>query len=230
MTESVRDEARIHAYLDGELSHQERDAFLLDMEKDPALRAECVELRNLKDLVRHAYDGVEAPRREVVDTNHPRKRLAAFGVAAALLISLGFSGGWLANHHSTGPLQQVATAEQAPRILLHIATAEPAKMQATLDRAESLLEEYREQGVQIEVVANSEGLHMLRAGGSPYGQRVLAMMAEHEELQFIACDTAIRHLERAGVDVVLLPRTHTAPSAVEHIIERMREGWTYIKV
>lgn len=230
MTESVRDEARIHAYLDGELSHQARDAFLLDMGKDPALRAECIELRNLKDLVRHAYDGVEAPRREVIDSNHPRKRLAAFGVAAALLISLGFSGGWLANRLNTSPPQQVAAAEQAPRILLHIATAEPAKMQATLDRAESLLEQYREQGVQIEVVANSEGLDLLRADGSPYGQRVMAMMAEHEELQFIACGTAIRRLERAGVDVVLLPRTDTAPSAVEHIIERIREGWTYIKV
>ncbi|HEV57834.1 MAG TPA: hypothetical protein ENN87_10125 [Phycisphaerales bacterium] len=230
MTEKVRDEALIHAFLDGQLSHQERDAFLLEMEKDPALRAEFVELRNLKDLVRHAYDGVEAPTREIVDSNHPRKRLAAFSVAATLLISLGFTGGWLANHHTATTDLQLAAAEQAPRVILHIASGETDKMRETLDRAEKLLDEYRERGVQIEVVANSAGLNLLRAGVSPYGDRVVAMMAKHEGLQFVACDTAIGHLERAGAQVVLLPRTQTAPSAVEHIIQRMREGWSYVKV
>ncbi len=233
MSDKVRDEAVIHAFLDGQLSHREREAFLREMEQDPQLQAEFNELRRIKDLVRHAYDGVEAPKREMIDpSTTPRRRLAAFGMAATLLVSLGFAGGWLSNQQPTtsGTEMQLAGMEQLPRVILHIASADLSKMEETLNSAEEVLKTYRDRGVQVEVVANSEGLNLLRAGVSPYAERVVTMMAEYEGLQFVACNTAIARLQRNGTRVVLLPQTHTAPSAVEHIVQRIREGWTYIKV
>ena len=232
MSDKVRDEAVLHAFLDGQLSHREREAFLREMEQDPQLQAEFNELRHLKDLVRHAYDGVEAPKRQMIDGDPtPRRRLAAFGLAATLLLALGFTGGWLSSRPATdGTEMQLAGIEQEPRVILHIASADLAKMEETLNSAEEVLKTYRDRGVQVEVVANSEGLNLLRAGVSPYGERVVAMMAEYEGLQFVACNTAIARLKRTGTRVVLLPQMHTAPSAVEHIVQRIREGWTYIKV
>lgn len=232
MTGTVRDEALIHAFLDGQLSHREREAFLRDLEQDPRLQAEYNQLRHLKDLVRHAYDGVEAPARQIVDTNHPRKRLVGFGMAAAMLLALGFTGGWLSHQPSAPTTMQLAAAnhEQEPRVILHIASADPSKMEETLNNAEEVFRTYRDRGVQVEVVANSEGLNLLRAGVSPYSERVVEMMATYDNLHFVACNTAIARLQRSGAQVVLIPQTHTAPSAVEHIVQRIREGWTYIKV
>ena len=64
--------------------------------------------------------------------------------------------------------QAVSLAREADpnRVMLHLDSAAPAKMQAVLDQAERLLDEAEQQGraMQLEVIANSRGLNLLRAG------------------------------------------------------------------
>ena len=232
MNHRVLDETRLHAYLDGQLSHAECESLLKELEVDPKLRNTLNEMRQLKELVQHAYNDIEPPARPLVEQDTPRRRIASFGVAALLLLSLGFTGGWLSKTlpgNSEGGMQ-LAAVEAHPRVVLHIASAEDNKFQETLDRAELLLTQYRSQGAQIEVVANSEGIDLLRTNTSPFVERIRSMMTEYDELSFIACHNAVARLEREGIKVVLIPSTKEAPSVVEHIIERVRDGWTYIKV
>ena len=78
-----------------------------------------------------------------------------------------------------------------------------------------------------------DALRMLRAGYSPYSDRVRQLQERYFNLTFLACKDAIDHireLEGADSDVSLLPDVETTPSALEHILERLSEGWVYINV
>jgi intracellular sulfur oxidation DsrE/DsrF family protein len=46
----------------------------------------------------------------------------------------------------------------------------------------------------------------------------------------LACHRAIQRLEEMGVKVQLVPEARIAPSALEQIIQRLQQGWVYIKV
>ena len=74
---------------------------------------------------------------------------------------------------------------------------------------------------------------MLRAGYSPYAQRVRELQERFFNITFLACKDAIDHireLEGPGSEVKLLPDVDVTPSALEHILERLSEGWVYINV
>ena len=104
-----------------------------------------------------------------------------------------------------------------------------------LNTAEKLLKKYASDshGTEIEVVANASAIKMLRSGYSPYAERVSALQEKYFNLTFLACKDAmdhVRELENLEDDVNLLPDVEVTPSALEHILERMNEGWVYLNV
>jgi hypothetical protein len=105
-------------------------------------------------------------------------------------------------------------------------------MLEVLDRAERYLDQAEAQGraLQLEVVANSRGLNLLRAGYSPYAERIAQMRQRHANLQFIACSQSVARFAAEGEDVVLLPAAHTAPTAIGQIVDRLQQGWTYVRI
>jgi intracellular sulfur oxidation DsrE/DsrF family protein len=56
------------------------------------------------------------------------------------------------------------------------------------------------------------------------------MMDRYDNLSFVACANSIKRLREQGVDVLLIDRTHTRETAIDHFIERLQQGWTYIKI
>jgi len=56
------------------------------------------------------------------------------------------------------------------------------------------------------------------------------MMDKYDNLTFVACANTIERLRARGVDVHLIDRTHARSTAIDHVISRLREGWTYIKI
>ena len=109
------------------------------------------------------------------------------------------------------------------------------KFEKALATAEQLLKTYGDssQDSEIEVVANASAIRMLRTGYSPYSDRVRQLQDRYFNLTFLACKDAIDHireLEGPESDVSLLPDVETTPSALEHILERLSEGWVYINV
>lgn len=242
------DDHRVHAFIDGQMDVDEKRRFLQELAGDAKLQEQVCQLRGLKEYIGHAYEiqDLAGTTGQACRSRSPRQ-LIRTGMAAMLLLGFGFTLGWL-SHGERGAWGQSsavmeaespdfgtagvesALAQAQERILLHIGQADHAKFDDVLEQAERLLRTYREKNIQVEVIANAGGLELVLQDASPYAERVRRMMSEHENLHFVACANAIEQFRREGVKTVLVENTQVAPSAVEHIIDRVHEGWVYIKV
>jgi intracellular sulfur oxidation DsrE/DsrF family protein len=166
-------------------------------------------------------------------------------------LAVGALAGWFAN----GPqAEKTALPEQAAyqhqdldafqtvqllsaqgmqqNVILHVTTNDAGKLRYALDEVETLLSSYRERGlpIKLEVVANGEGLALLRSGVSPYPQRTQELISNYDNLTIMACANTMRWLEEQGIDTRLLPNVSTTKSALERVVDRLQEGWLYVKV
>ena len=118
---------------------------------------------------------------------------------------------------------------------MHLNTSDLTKVKEALDTAEELLRTYAEtnQQAEMEIVANAGGLDLLRVSQSAYAERVQDLQNQYLNVHFLACQTAMDRLRREqGIDISgdLLPGVGVTPSALDQILDRLREGWVYIKV
>jgi hypothetical protein len=243
MSHIISDEM-LHAFVDGELDLDDSEKLIARMREDADLTQRVCALRSLQNMVRLAYaeppvstgrTSLAAPRRQLMQR-------CAFG---CLILLTGLSGGWAL--HSL-ELQAVAgepatavrgyqtvsltRAADPDRIMLHLDSAAPERMLAVLDQAERLLDEAERQGraMQVEVIANSRGIDLMREGHSPYAARMARMTQRHANLHWVACGQSIARFTSEGQKVELLPTTRTAPTAVGEIVTRLQQGWTYVRV
>lgn len=229
------------AFLDGELSAEERTRVLALLDSDPDFKARACELRTLKEMVRGAYGEVPAapaPARRPSWLGAPQ----ALAAGVMLALGLGLGLGWLVRDYSQAPAgydrlaglpegyRAVALSQpvDSGRIILHLDSGEPGRLAKVLDLAERLLD--RQPGARIEIIANSYGLDLLRADVTPLRARIEAMARRHANLSFVACGQTVARLKREGVEVELLPVARTATSAINAIMTRMGQGWVYVKV
>jgi intracellular sulfur oxidation DsrE/DsrF family protein len=242
MNPVVSDET-LHAFVDGELEVSESEALIARMREDDELAQRVCALRSLQSMVRLAYaEPPVAGRKEAVA---PRRKLAQRCTLACLILFAGLSGGWAlrglespavaaAPAASVGGYQAVSLMHEADRdrVMLHLDSAAPDRMLAALDQAEHLLDEAERQGrvMQLEVIANSHGIQLLRAGHSPHAARMARMQQRHANLHWVACGQSLARFTSEGQKVELLPATRTAPSAIGEIVTRLQEGWTYVRV
>jgi intracellular sulfur oxidation DsrE/DsrF family protein len=234
----------LNAYLDDELDADERGAVLERLLSNREIAERACELRRVKDLTQHAYLAVVPP-------SHQDKRRAgpwylSGALAASLILACGMLIGWFA-HGRLAPAEPMASifapaasgiarlAAQhgdVRRIILHLSSNQPEEVDAALDEAEDLVSTYQRmrQKVKLEFIANSDGLDILRSDTSTHRARIEALLKKYPEISFLACRQTINHLKEKGVKVKLLPHTEVVPSALGQIIERLQEGWIYIKV
>lgn len=229
----------MNAFVDGELAAGERDEALARLESDAEFKRAVCELRMMKELVRGAYPETQPARRSAILYCPPAWRQA---LVAGLLLCLGLAGGWFA-HDLSAPAKldslvglpdgytpvALASAVDPDRVVLHLDSGDPARLDASLDLAERLLAR-RGADVRIEIVVNSNGLNLLRQDISPHRARIEDLARRHANLAFLACGQAMARLQREGVDVVLVPEAGVATSAINEIITRMGQGWVYVKV
>lgn len=248
MNSIVSDET-LHAFIDGELDVAEREAFTVRMQSDAELARRVCAVRSLRDMVKLAYaEPPPAPSSSV--PARTRTKLTQRCALGCLVLFAGLVAGWVlrgvdATHLAIAPpfatsvmhdpaLQPVslAHAPDPDRVILHLDNAAPGKMLAVLDEAERLLDAAEQQGrtLQLEVLANSQGLTLLRAGHSPYAARIARMQQRHANLQWVACSQTIARFTAEGQKVELLPAARTAPTAIGEIVTRLQQGWTYVRV
>lgn len=235
MNDSVDKDYRIHAYVDDQMDADEREAFIQELEQRPELRREVCDLHYLRSAVRHAYANEYMPavscRQTLLEKAGAHARR---GVAAILILMAGMALGWYSNSSMNTAYEVVrldpAVQTQAQKVILHIGEADETKFLRVLATADMLIEKYRDNGVEVEVVANAGGLDLLDADVSPQAARIRAMIDMHNNLSFVACTNALNNMERQGRHIRLIDHTRKAPSALEHIVQRLQEGWQYIKV
>lgn len=223
------DDRTLTAYIDGELDEATQNAVLDAIEHDQALSARVCRLRRTKDWMRTGYGSAVPPQRDLPKHHTSRKMLRSGLAASIMALAIGLGGGVLGYLSAGDDISTLAELADPNRIVLHIDDSDPEHFGLLLDYTENFLREHLNSDVQVEVVANAGGLDLLRIDGSPFEERVEALTSQHPNVQFIACMNAIRNLERRGVKTTLIDDVHTGETAVDHIVKRLQQGWTYQK-
>jgi len=234
----------LHAFVDGELDVAESEALTARLRSDETLAQRVCALRSLQSMVRLAYaePPVSTGGKSLVA---PRRQIMQRCAMGCLILIAGLSGGWVlrslesdvvagVSAPAIGGFQAVSLSRVADpdRVMLHLDSAAPERMQAALDQAERLLDEAEREGraMQLEIIANSHGINLMRAGVSPHAMRMARMTRRHANLQWVACSQTIARFTGEGQKVELLPITRAAPTAIGEIVTRLQQGWTYVRV
>ncbi|TCS72964.1 intracellular sulfur oxidation DsrE/DsrF family protein [Sulfuritortus calidifontis] len=226
----------LNAFVDGELSPAERTQAIEQISGDALLKRQVCELNMLKEMVKSSYRGPNSVSHDFgTGRRRPQVRHA---IAASCLVVVGVLAGWLGRGHladdrdtlRTAWLGNVATNQN--RIMLHVDKAGLARFDQVLDRAEHALDAARRDGrrIQVELVANSQGIDLLRAATSPYADRLQRLQARYDNLALIGCGQTLKKLQERGQDTRLLPGVHIAPAALDEVVDKLQAGWVYIKV
>lgn len=244
----------VNAFVDGQLDETACAEMREVMARDPELNREIRRLRDINDLAALAYRDCYPPRpvqlpaekSSAESTRLWRQGWVQTLVAMLLVFVGGLGGAYLFSLKHTGHTPALArthnpvirnldqinpVATRATRILIHINTMNPQRVDAALDAAEDILASDRKQGrrVKLEVVANEAGLGILREG-SRYEKRIHAMLEKYNNVSFKACGIAM-HMAylQDGKQVQLMPNVHKVDAALEEIMRRLKQGWTYIR-
>lgn len=226
----------LNALLDGELAAGEAERLARTLERNPVLRQRLDELRRVRHLTRLALEREEALVRP------PRRRFSAgAAVAAGALLALGFAAGWWTgaaggirtpSAHAALGITPSAIATEEARVILHLASANAAKMDQALDKAEEMLESHARAGrpLRLELIVNGAGLALLRADISPARERINTLQQRYANVAFLACRKTIEQLKlQQGIAAPLLPQVIVVPSALDQIVERLQSGWSYVQ-
>ena len=227
----------ISAYADGELQGGEKTEFESVLEHDIELQQALAHVNGLKLQLHEAYHQIEIPAH--VQQKTLGKRMAAY----AMLLMLVFGSGWMSGdlmHEQSSPVLQAAlqsenaspVTDKVGRYILHIGTHDNAKFKRALDEVEVLLVNYSSSKipVELEVIANAGGLNLLRNDGSAFAQKVKRISEQYPNVKFIACSNAIERLREQGIEPNLINTVRKGPTALDQVVRRMNEGWTYVKI
>lgn len=239
----------LNALIDEQLAPEDAERIYTQMQQDPELTRRVCELRALREMVRLSYRDVPRP------THWPTYEAPASplrwryvgALAAGIVVALGTLLAWPTRDEVADPTAAGLAAQPrvaalgdsagaAPslviKVLFHLNSNDRDLIKQSLQDVESALKLYRQRGqrARVQIVANGEGLDLLRVGASPYPQTVQRMLQEYDNLQFVACQNTIDRLKRErGVTARLLPGVTVIDSGVAEIMRRQREGWVYIR-
>lgn len=243
MSQEISDEL-LGAYIDEELSPEEKAHLVERIATDASVRARACELWQLKQLMRSAYWPVHDTGRAA--TRHGAKnaskkdsssllRRLPMAIAASLLMAAGTLSGWLAHERQEidglSVQQMNAIRANGSRVVLHLVSDEPERIEAALRMADKLAsaQDTSGQPIHVEFIANGSGVHLLRTGGSPFAERLIAHSNAHPNLQILACRQTVDRLRERGVAVELLSVVQEAASAESLLAARLSQGWRYVQ-
>lgn len=232
------DENILGAFVDGQLDNAGCEAVMAAMAGDPAVRERVERLRRAKDLMRLGFASAQPPIGRAALRNGPTvtsrlsRALAASVAVAALGLGAGTLGYHYGRHLDRNALEGLASAQQQhnDRIVLHISEANPVQFAAALSYADKFLQRHPAPESRVEVIANAGGLDMMRTGLSPYEEQISALLEAHPNVRFLACANAIANLRKRGIEPRVIASVDTEKKAIDHIVERLQEGWSYVRV
>ena len=226
---------RLHMFIDDEMNSSDRAEVMETISKDDHLSNRVCEIIQLKDAVRLAYS--EPPESSHANTkwSSSHNSRSYLNIAASiLLLAVGTLAGWMLYPQLSGQYGDViasAAQHQSDKIIIHISQSDPAQFSNTLAYTEKFLEEHKDSGDQIDVVAHASGLNLMRADVSPLKQQIVALMDKYDNVHFIACAGAIKmYRQKNGVAPDIIIGVGTDTTAFDHIVGRLQSGgWKYIK-
>ena len=111
------------------------------------------------------------------------------------------------------------------KILFVISQKDDANIQHVLSVANNVLKFYGPENVQMQIVAYYHGIRALLAKEKTFAQRVETLM--QYDVEFIACANTMRTKKIDKED--LIDGVEIVTAGVVEMIERVNDGYTYIK-
>ena len=250
----------LNAFVDGQLTPEERAQIYQAINNDSELNRRVCELRKLHDLVQMSYERLPAMSGGLAP-DPVNRRYRATGIAAGLALVLGVLLGWGLSGDKPAQttvaqnMQQTIPGNIVPvtlskndflsgkgftshkkiqvKVLIHLSTGDPAAFKETLNDVRGLMQHYSSKNInaRVEVVANGDGLTMLRADTTPFAREIKRLQTAHKNLRFVACKNTINRLAREkGITAQLLPGVVVIDSGVAQLMRRQQQGWAYIQV
>ena len=236
MEQTQFDDMTLNAFVDNQVDPAMATKIIQAMEDNAEIRERVYQLRRAKDLMKLSFKRARAPVKTASETrDHLPGVWRLGGIAASILMlviatgsaTVGYYAGKQQNNLDATTLAQ----HYQDRLVLHVSESNPKHFARALAFVKTFLAEHEQQGGgQIEVVANTGGLDLLRKGVSPYEQEVKALMKKHANVHFIACANGIRRLFQEGIEPNIIDGVPTDETAFDHIVGRLQAGWSYIKV
>jgi intracellular sulfur oxidation DsrE/DsrF family protein len=227
-------ELMLQAYVDGELDTEEKQIVMSALESDAQCRCDACDLQRVKEWVRFAFEDERAPERSSATSGHrqPASRMLR-AVASVALFALIFATGWLGNdlRRSTGDMAALqGVAPDTQHVILHIGKSDETRFKALLAKARAILDEYSARGIQVEVVANAGGLDLLRTSVSHHVDSIKQLISQYPNVRFIACAKGLERLRGMGKDTTVVEGVYTDEPAADHLIQRLTQGWSLIRI
>lgn len=231
--------ADFNALLDGELTAAEAARVRAAIAARPDLRLHFAELQRVQRVAQLALR-TTGPN----PARGARFRIAIAATIAAVSFGVGIvSGRGLGAPPPTGmQIERQAAfgrdlSVSAPAVssqtLVHIGGGEAKRIAAGIERVERLLASRGDSGkpIRVEVLLNGGGLVAVRADASPYAERIARLQQRYPNVSFIACrQTMERFKLEHGSEPRLLPGVTVAPSALDQVVHRLEQGWTYVRI
>jgi intracellular sulfur oxidation DsrE/DsrF family protein len=110
------------------------------------------------------------------------------------------------------------------RVLFALLSGDAADWQVTIGNINNLIKGLAPDEVEVEVVAYSQGLGLVK-NGSSMAAEVATLQGMH--VKFVACQNAMRMQHVEAKD--LLPGVGMVPAGIVEVVTKQEQGWTYIK-
>lgn len=226
------DKLDLHAYIDGQLNQAKEEVLIQRLQKDPVLRQELADLQLLKSLVRNAYGSVAPKGQGVLQLNSIKRTQQPYfqSMAASFIVVLALFLGWLAHgwwlSTQTTTIMPVGVAQAKGNYLLQISDKSSVIWDETIAEANRLLS--LSSDVNIELLVNDEAIAMLGTDSMVAGD--VRALLQTQRVKLAACRQGLDAWRNKGGMVSLLPEVDTSHTALEEVIQRIRQGWHLITV
>jgi intracellular sulfur oxidation DsrE/DsrF family protein len=125
-----------------------------------------------------------------------------------------------------------AAAESKHRLAIHVDQGDISHMNLALSNASNVVEYYksRNEDVEVEIVAYSQGLHMLRNDTSPVKERIKALRQKAPGIVFSACNNTMHRMEKQeGRKIELVAEATIVAAGAVRLMELQEQGWSYLR-
>jgi intracellular sulfur oxidation DsrE/DsrF family protein len=223
---------RLHALADGQLDAEQSRRLLAEVETNITLQKELCEIQRIKHLVKSAYplpvmsSAVQPLRRR----SPVWQQAAVYALVFGLTFFAGVGSHYLPRLWEAEGLTLDNAAEHDNRFIVFLDSHEPAKLESALVKAEHLAQQVDKKEGSVYVVTSAEGIDLLRLGTTQHANRIVQLSANYPHLRFVACSNTLYSFKQRGELVALVDEAEIAPSAVQFVVDHMRDGWRYIAI
>jgi len=229
------DDQTLGAFVDGQLDAETSESIINSMDKNQDTRDRVYQLRRVKDLMKIGFADITLnPVTRKRTTAWKRYSTAIAASITALVISFGsgLSGYYFGtqNQLSENSFNAGLQKQKPKRVLLHISESNLEHFSKAMNYAEKFLIEHKNDEDKIAVIVNAGGLDLVRTGVSPFEKKILNFINKYDNIHFIACANSVKSLQKKGIKLELIDNIRVNKPAMDHIIEYVKDGWSYTKV